>query len=421
MNTIISRILLVAVLLAFAPSARAAGWGAPTGFLDEEGGQWDNLTNAYDNPVQPNVNYATSHPRLGWAGWADFTLAAPISCGRVRVDCDFGGAHVDQVQVDVWNTATLVWENIFTGVVNDGTYSELTFAPRNLSKMRFRFHYIDAGWQFWLYEVGFYEFPAVINSPTVVTTDATSVEGASADLHGLISDDGGEPCQIWLEYGPTPAYGSTTPVQNGCLNGQTFSAFLSGLAGTCHFRASASNSAGANNGSDLAFTVNIVPLSGWISPTASFTDPSPPTPNSGGWSNQAATYDDEGLSGSTLPHTINDASPGPYLYLTHAALKADKIRFQAKKTPEITSIDVWVLLNGTWTNVFPSGTFNDAAGGTVWNEVSFAAGTVTQARVRFNVPANYGLSLVLNEFDFHSVGVEHCSAFVDGAFVGATK
>jgi hypothetical protein len=421
MNNIISRIILVVVLLAFAQSARAAGWGAPTGFLDEEGGQWDNLTNAYDNPVQPDVNYATSHPRVGWAGWADFTLAAPINCGRVRVNCDFGYGHVDQVQVDVWNTATLVWENIFTGVVNDGTYSELTFAPRNLSKMRFRFHYLDAGWQFWLYEVGFYEYPAVITLPAVVTMDATSVDVASADPHGLLSDDGGEPCQTWLEYGPTPAYGSATAVQNGCLSDQTFSAFLNGLAGTYHFRAAASNSAGTSYGSDLAFTVNVVPLTGWVSPTASFTDPSPPLPNSGGWSNQTAAYDDEGLTGSILTHTINDASPGSYLYLTSAALQADKIRFQAKKTPEITSIDIWLLLNGVWTNVYPSATFNDAAGGTVWNEVSFAAGSVTQARVRFSVPANYGLTLMLYEFDFHTVGIEHCAAFVDGAFAGANK
>ena len=413
--------MLVAVVLAFAPSARAAGWGSPTGFLDEEGGQWDNLAYAYDNPVQPEVNYATSHPRIGWGGWADFALAAPINCGRVRVDCDFGYGHVDQVQVDVWNTATLVWENVFTGVVNDGTYSELTFTPRNLSQMRFRFHYLDASWYFWLYEVGFYESPAVINPPAVVTTDATSVEVASADLHGQINDDGGEPCQTWLEYGPTTAYESTTPVQNGHLNDQTFGAFLSGLSGTCHFRAAARNSAGTTYGTDLAFTVNVVPLAGWVSPTASFNDPSPPLPNSGGWSNQTAAYDDEGLTGSTLTHTINDASPGPYLYLTVGALNADKIRFQAKKTSEITSIDIWLLLNGVWTNVFPSGTFNDAAGGTVWNEVSFAAGSVTQARVRFNVPANYGLNLNLYEFDFHTVGVEHCAAFVDGAFAGANK
>jgi hypothetical protein len=244
---------------------------------------------------------------------------------------------------------------------------------------------------------------------------------ASANLHGLLSDDGGEPCQTWLEYGPTPAYGSTTVVQNGCLTGQTFGAFLNGLAGTYHFRAAASNSAGTSYGSDLTFMVNVVPLTGWISPTGSYTDPSPPTPNSGGWSSQTAAYDDEGLSGSTLTHTINDASPSPYLYLTVAAVTADKIRFQAKKTPEITSIDIWLLIRGVWTNVYPSATFNDAAGGTVWNEVSFAADSVTQARVRFNVPANYGLILTLYEFDFHTVGIEHCAAFVDGAFTAANK
>ncbi len=235
--------MFLVVLAGIAPLAHAVGWVSPTGHLDEEGGQWTNLLNAYDNPVQPTINYATSSPRLGWAGWADFTLAAPINCGRVRVNCDFGYAHVDQVQMDVWNADTLAWDNVHTGVVSDGAYSELTFTARNLSKMRFRFHYIDAGWQFWLYEVGFYESPPAIAAPTVVTLDATSVDVASANPHGLISNDGGEPCSTWLEYGPTAAYGSTTSVLSGYLTGQSYGAFLSGLSGTYHFRAAASNSA----------------------------------------------------------------------------------------------------------------------------------------------------------------------------------
>ncbi|HUI91685.1 MAG TPA: hypothetical protein VLX68_05485 [Chitinivibrionales bacterium] len=422
MNTFMFRIVLfVAVLLSVASSACAVGWVSPTGYLDEEGGQWTNLQNAYDNPVQPTVNYATNSPRLGWAGWADFSLPAPINCGRVRVDCDFGYSHVDSVQVDVWNSDLSSWQNIFGGTVTDGQYTELTFSPRNVSKMRFRYHYINASWQFWLYEVGLYQSASQIVAPTVVTLDATSVDTASADIHGLINDEGGEPCQTWLEYGPTTAYGSTTAIQTGGLTGQTFGAFLGGLSGTYHFRAAASNSAGTSYGNDLAFTVSSVPLTGWVSPTGSFTDSTPPTPNSGGWTNMPAAYDDEGLTGTNLTHTINDASPGPYLYLTTKKLYADKIRFMAKKTAEITSVDIWLLIRGTWTNVFPSGTFNDAAGGTVWNEVAFSADSVSQARIRFNVPTNYGLLLTVYEFDFHTVGIEHCAAFVDGAFVGATK
>lgn len=421
MKKILFCIVFLAVLVGITPMAHALGWVSPTGHLDEEGSQWTSLVNAYDSPVQPNLNYATSNPRLGWAGWADFTLPAPIYCGRVRVNCDFGYAHVDQVQVDVWNTDTLAWENVHTGVVSDGSYSELTFASRNLSKMRFRFHYIDAGWQFWLYEVGFYESPPAITAPEVVTLDATSVDVDSANPHGLFSNDGGEPCSAWLEYGPTAAYGSITSVQSGYLTGQSFGAFLSGLSGTYHFRAVASNSAGTSYGNDLTFTANSVSVAGWVSPTNSYTDPSPPTPNTGGWSSQTAAYDDEGLTGSTLTHSINDASPSPYLYLTHPALRIDKIRYQAKKTTEITGIDIWVLRDGAWTNVYPTGTFNDSAGGSVWNEVSFTAGSVTAARVRFSIPTNYGLNMILYDFDFHTVGVEHCHAFVDGAFAGANK
>lgn len=421
MKTYITILVSVLILVGVTSGAFGLGWVSPTGSLDEEGGRWTFLNRAYDNPTQPNVLYATNIPRMNWAGWADFTLPAPIYCGRVRVDCDFGYSRVDQVQVDVWNTDTAAWETVHTGVVSDGIYTELTFASRNVSKLRFRFHYINTTWEFWLYEVGFYASPPVIVPPTVETQDATSVDVSSANLRGQIIADGGEPCQTWFEYGPTAAYGSTTPVQSGYLTDQNFGAFLNGLAGTYHFRVVAGNSAGNRNGADLTFTVNAIPVSGWVSPTASYTDPTPPTPNSGGWSNQTLAYDDDGVSSSFLTHTINDATPVPYLYLTHPILYADKIRFQAKKTPEITAIEVDVLIDGSWTNVFPAGTFNDTAGGTVWNEVSFPAGNVTEARLRFSVPANFGLNVVIYEFDFHTVGVERCWAFVDGAFTGANK
>lgn len=412
----------VTVLLAVVSSACALGWVSPTGSLDEEGGQWSNLAGAYDNPIQPNVSYATSSPRVGWAGWADFTVADTIWCNRLRVNCDFGYGRVDSVQVDVWDTDAGAWATVHAGSVNDGTYTELSFADRSISQMRFRFHYVAADWQFWLYEVGLYESPPVITAPTVVTLDATSVEVSTAALHGLIRNDGGEPCDAWLEYGPTPAYGSTTPLRTGLLTNQSFGGFLNGLTGTWHMRAVASNSQGTSYGDDLSFVVDSVPLTGWLSPTSSFSDTTPPTPNSGDWTDQGSAYDDEGLTGAVLVYSINDASPGAYLYLApETPLYADKIRFQAKKTPEITSIDVWILLDSVWTNVVPFATFNDAAGGTVWNEVTFAPGMVSQARVRFSMPDNYGLQLVLYEFDIHTVGVERCWAFVDGAFATASR
>jgi hypothetical protein len=403
---------------------------SPTGSLDEGTNKWTNLPNAYDNPMEPNSYYATcasATTRNTWGAFADFTLAAPIRCGRVRVDCDFiDTSDVDYVQVDVWNTdlPTPAWQTIYTGVVNNGTYTELTFSYRHISGMRFRFHYASRNAPtYWLYEVGFYSAPDTISPPAVMTLDATSVDVASANLHGFMSSDGGEPSQTWFQYGPTVAYGSTTTAQSGYLTDQTFFAFLSGLTGTYHFRAAASNSAGTSYGSDSTFTVNSVPLKGWVSPTASYTDPSPPNPSTGGgWANQTAAYDDEGLSGASLLHNLNDAAPGPYLYLTHPALTADKIRYQAKKTPEITYVDIWVLLDGVWINVYPAGTFNDAQRGTVWNEVSFTAGSVTAARVRFNIPTNYGLTAMLYEFDFHTVGgAEHCKSFIDGAFSGAQQ
>ena len=414
-----ARILLALMIVAVSTSAYALGWTSPTSSTDEEGGRWTNPQYAYDNPIQPNLYYAEDRGRVGWGGWLDLWLPAPVRCGRVRVNCDYDNKHVTAVQVDVYNTDPPIgWETIHNGGVNDGIYTQLTFPYRNITGMRFRFFYKDNGWNFWLYEAGLYASPTVPTAPTVATLNPTSVDFDTANIHGMVIDDGGEPCNAWLEYGPDTNYGTTTPVQPGFLIEETFGAFLSGLSGTYHFRAIAQNNQGTSYGEDLQFTVNSVPVWGWVSPTSSYTDPTPPTPNSGGWINQTNAYDDEGITGASIYHDTSDASPTAYIYLTHPAINVDKIRFMAKKTPEISAVDIWVLRGGTWVNVYPSATFNDSAGGTVWNEVSFAAGSVTAARVRFAIPGNYGLNAMLYEFDFHTVGVERCWAFVDGAFGG---
>jgi hypothetical protein len=49
--------------------------------------------------------------------------------------------------------------------------------------------------------------------PTVTTDDATGVEETNATLRGTLTDDGGETCNTWFEYGLTTGYGNKTTNQ----------------------------------------------------------------------------------------------------------------------------------------------------------------------------------------------------------------
>lgn len=423
MKTVILRILIVAVFCAGAAPAYAVGWIKPTGWSN--GGNWTNGPRAYDGNNATYASNTAPNSVPNWGGWINFTFSS-IKCGRILVNCDFGYGYVDEVEVQVYNddASPPDWESFYTGTVDNGLDTLLTYPSyRNISQMRFRFHYVNRNVIFWLYEVSLYESPATPVVPTVVTQNPTSVDVSTANLHGLIVDDGGDPCDVWFEYRPAMGFSSTTPAQSGYLIDDTFGAFLSSLSGTYYFKACASNTAGSDCGDDLQFTVNSVPVRGWVSPTSSYHDPAPPDPTTNSWTLQEGAYDDEGLTGAVHSRDLGDASPGPWLYLGHPSLEVDKIRFMAKKTDEIASIDIELSDDNFVTSysVCSNYVFSDSANGTVWNEFTFPAYDVTEARVRFSIAGNSGLNLILYEFDFHTVGVERCQAFVDGAFGGMTS
>jgi len=96
-----------------------------------------------------------------------------------------------------------------------------------------------------------------INTPSVVTDNATSVEETTATLHGMIADDGGEGCQYRFVYGTVsggPYTGNTNWTGNK-TTGEYFSANITGLSmGTkYYFRAQAQNSDGMTVGGELSF------------------------------------------------------------------------------------------------------------------------------------------------------------------------
>ncbi len=79
-----------------------------------------------------------------------------------------------------------------------------------------------------------------------------------AQLNGTLTDDGGEASDCGFEYGPTVAYGTTTPTENK-VTGETFSQIVLGLLHntTYHFRAFARNSGGTSYGVDRTFTTAV--------------------------------------------------------------------------------------------------------------------------------------------------------------------
>jgi len=92
-------------------------------------------------------------------------------------------------------------------------------------------------------------------SPEVTTNDATSIGATCATLNGNLDSTGGLSCQVWFEYGTTISSGSSTSKVSKSSTG-AFSKYISGLSPgtTYHFRAVASNSKGADYGSDMTFT-----------------------------------------------------------------------------------------------------------------------------------------------------------------------
>jgi len=91
--------------------------------------------------------------------------------------------------------------------------------------------------------------------PAIATVPATDIKVSKATLHGILTDDGGEPCDCGFEWGLTAGYGNETPWQSGKHTGDAFVQPLAGLEADTvyHFRARARNSAGLASGADMIF------------------------------------------------------------------------------------------------------------------------------------------------------------------------
>ena len=118
-------------------------------------------------------------------------------------------------------------------------------------------------------DIGADEF---VPAPMVVTGSATGVGAQSATLIGSVTANA-VPTSYHFEYGPTTAYGSTTPATDpgAGLGALPVAATVDGLTpGTAyHFRLVASNKAGVSRGYDQTFTTGSTPATPSTTPSSS--------------------------------------------------------------------------------------------------------------------------------------------------------
>jgi hypothetical protein len=98
---------------------------------------------------------------------------------------------------------------------------------------------------------------AIAAPPGATTNAATDVTATTATLNGTVVTDGAT--TYHFEWGPTTAYGSSSPetsVTGGGPNGKSVSDQIAGLqpSTTYHFRIVARNAEGPTNGADMTFT-----------------------------------------------------------------------------------------------------------------------------------------------------------------------
>ncbi len=380
--------ILTAVLVlcaAWAAAASADGWVSPTGFEDPEG-KWRNESRGYDeNTGTFTDDYSL---RLGWAAYIVLTMNQPVRSSRLRVNADWWLGAADCVDIDVYKDGA--WVDVHEGSILNCAWDEKTFPSGMVEKVRFRYRYTNSRYIYWLYELDLYEEPAQVNAPTCETLVSSSVEQTSAILHGEVTDDGGEPCECRIVYGPTQEYGTATDWQASRVTGGYFSGIVTGLDGetTYRFRAEARNSAGTACGADMTFTTG-APEIGWL-PGTEQGDPDE------AWEDEASAADDDEDTCARSYHDIWAPQWGPFIHLSRAAIPCNGVRFIARQGGYIDEVDVDVLKDGSWTDVY-QGTYADRQ----WVTHFFRAGVVTEARVRFHVNStNCGLYWELYEFDF---------------------
>ena len=379
----------------------ASGWVSPD-TVQTPTGQWANPSNTIDGNT---VTYATN--TFGGTGWGEFiyfNLNESISTNRIRMVADYQTAQISQVQIDVFKDG--VWTNVFLGgdeATWDAKWAEVSFPTLQTSQARFRYNYSAGGFQYWVYEFQFYKTVPVITAPIVFTQSADLIQDVYANIHGLVIDDGGEPCDYRFEYGLTTSYDLATSWLSGGASGVYLDAFINALqpATIYHFRFVARNSVATTNGMDQTFTT-LNPVLGYIAPV-SFIDPD------NVWNNESNAIDNNTATYASSYHAINSDQWSSYIYLTQGDVFSNGLSFNARGQTEVDQAQVDIFVNGGWITVFNGGFTNR-----VNTIASFSQSIVTQARIRFHATAaNNGFYWQLYEFTYKKSSDGTNSACID--------
>ena len=123
----------------------------------------------------------------------------------------------------------------------------------------------------------------------------------------------------------------------------------------------------------------------WVSPTGYI--------DGGGWYQDYNIYDED--VNSRAHQYVGPYSWSSFMELTHAPTQSDRVRFNALRDSEFVLVDLDVLRNGSWENVYYGDYTNHQ-----WVETSFTQGSVSAARLRFYKTSGGNRAVYFYEFDF---------------------
>lgn len=375
--------VVAAVVVAGRLAAADGAWVSPTQFQDPAN-KWINETYAFDAST---ASYADDRSNLAGDGpWLHLLFPAVIRTDRVQVIADFGYDIVDRVEIE-YQDAAGVWQRSYSNVItNDApTIVSIAPAPVQTNAFRFRFHYLQAGYYFWLYDFKAYQVPDGQSAPVVRTDPATSVTDTSAVLHGALVSDGGSLCGVcfsWRKKGTTSwttSNWTSYTVGAGQPEALVLAAAGSLQAGvTYEYVISARNSWYNSTGLIREFLPVAIPetASGWYAGSNGTALPA----NGMVWEDVLKAIDDVPTSAARCYHPLWASATSPTLTIDLPCVVIEKVKVIAGRNPYIASMKVELKNRATsaWSTVF-SGAFTDR----VAQEIAVNRDNYAQARFTF--------------------------------------
>lgn len=195
----------------------------------------------------------------GFCGNSDSSINNCYSIGAVSGTTDIGGF----LGRDSGGSFT----GCFWDINTSGQATSAGGTGKTTAQMKTKSTFTNAGWDLniiWgMLTSGIIDYPCLLDvTPScsniilasVSTESANNINQSQATLNSILTDDGGELCDCYFEWGLTDAYGNTTPTESK-TTGEILSQVISSLDPDTlyHFRAFATNGAGTAYGDDKTF------------------------------------------------------------------------------------------------------------------------------------------------------------------------